>query len=119
MGRFGRSVPAFPIGDEYIKDACRLICETFRHSPVYRVGGDELVAVLEGTDCENRKELMARFQQQMEENRRAGRVDVSAGLAVYEPGRDNSFERVVKRADRRMYQQKEALKKSGSLILLE
>ena len=28
-------------GDLYIKGCCHIICEVFKHSPVYRIGGDE------------------------------------------------------------------------------
>lgn len=34
-------------GDLYLQNACRLICRVFAHSPVFRIGGDELVALLE------------------------------------------------------------------------
>lgn len=39
-------------GDEYIRDACRMVCDIFQHSPVYRVGGDEftVVRVCQGGD---------------------------------------------------------------------
>ncbi|MBQ9348348.1 MAG: GGDEF domain-containing protein [Oscillibacter sp.] len=37
-------------GDQYIKEGCSLICEVFSHSPVYRIGGDEFVAIMEGRD---------------------------------------------------------------------
>lgn len=33
-------------GDMYIRDAAKLICETFERSPVFRVGGDEFVVDL-------------------------------------------------------------------------
>ncbi len=102
------------VGDVYIKEACRLICVTFEHSPVFRVGGDEFVAVLEGSDFENREALLERFNAQIDENRAAGKVIVSAGLADFIPGRDDSFELVFQRADRAMYRRKEALKKAGA-----
>jgi GGDEF domain-containing protein len=35
-------------GDEYIVNCCRLICQVFKHSPVFRIGGDEFVALLRG-----------------------------------------------------------------------
>ena len=40
-------------GDSYLIRACRLICDVFKHSPVYRMGGDEFVAFLTGDDYEN------------------------------------------------------------------
>ena len=34
------------LGDEYIKNCCKLICTVFKHSPVFRIGGDEFVAIV-------------------------------------------------------------------------
>ena len=32
-------------GDKFLQDACSEICRLFKHSPVFRIGGDEFVAV--------------------------------------------------------------------------
>ena len=40
-------------GDEYLNRACHLICNIFKHSPVFRIGGDEFVAILTGDDYDN------------------------------------------------------------------
>lgn len=37
-------------GDVCIKKACARICNIFSHSPVFRIGGDEFVAILSGED---------------------------------------------------------------------
>lgn len=34
-------------GDILIIDSCKLICKVFKRSPVYRIGGDEFVVILE------------------------------------------------------------------------
>ena len=44
-------------GDKYIRMASKLVCETFKHSPVFRVGGDEFVAILRGSDFDRREKL--------------------------------------------------------------
>lgn len=98
-------------GDQYIISACRLICNFFKHSPVYRVGGDEFVAILEGSDYENRAALLTSFNQKMDENFRNGLVVVSAGMAEFSSARDNSFHPVFDRADQQMYHRKDELKK--------
>lgn len=41
-------------GDTYIKGCCHLICDVFKHSPVFRIGGDEFVAILQGKDYDER-----------------------------------------------------------------
>ena len=35
-------------GDIYLKTACNAICDVFRHSPVFRMGGDEFAVLLQG-----------------------------------------------------------------------
>ncbi len=101
-------------GDDYIRKACRFICETFKHSPVFRIGGDEFVAFLEDEDYRNRKELLAGFDMQIEENLHRGEVVIASGLAVFRPGYDNSYRRVFERADRRIYDRKGSLKAMAS-----
>ena len=98
------------MGDRMIVSACNLIRQVFQHSPVYRIGGDEFVAVLQGEDYDRRDSLLSLFHNHIEENRQTGQVVVSAGMAVYDPGRDNSVERIFKRADRLMYLRKDQLK---------
>ena len=100
-------------GDEYIKSACRLICRNYDHSPVFRIGGDEFAAILEGSDYENRDSLLGAFERSVEENMRDGRVVVASGMAVYQPGVDTSYNDVFRKADRRMYERKMQLKTDG------
>ena len=101
-------------GDQLIQSACRMICRRFKHSPVYRIGGDEFVAVLEGEDYRNRKALLDEFDHIVEMNRQAGKVVVASGLAAFRPGSDNSYRKVFERADQRMYSRKSALKAMGT-----
>ena len=54
-------------GDEYIRDGCRQICVHFKHSPVFRIGGDEFAALLTGADYESRAELAEQFNRATEE----------------------------------------------------
>ena len=97
-------------GDEYIKSACRLICQQFKHSPVFRIGGDEFVAILKGGDYEQREELEGSFRKTIDDNQQNGAVVVSSGLAIYMPDEDSSYNDVFKRADEEMYARKQALK---------
>lgn len=98
-------------GDEYIKDSCMLICRVFQHSPVFRVGGDEFVAVLNGQDYANREFLIAQLRKQVEEHIRIGEGPVVAsGIAEYEPTEDTTVEEVFNRADALMYEDKARLK---------
>lgn len=97
-------------GDEYLKSACRIICEHYKHSPVYRIGGDEFVAILKGSDFENRELLKQKFDELIDENLRTGSVVISSGMAVFNPELDESYTEVFIRADKSMYERKMALK---------
>jgi diguanylate cyclase (GGDEF)-like protein/PAS domain S-box-containing protein len=98
-------------GDEYIQAACRLICRTFAHSPVFRVGGDEFAVILKDQDYVQKEELISSFRRQVEDNIRLGQGPVIAsGMAEFQPSSDGTVEEVYKRADGRMYEDKTYLK---------
>ena len=97
-------------GDQHIKNASRLICELFKHSPVYRIGGDEFASILGKKDYFNREMLLKAFDAMVDENKRCGRVVVSAGSADYDPKKDESYSDVFQRADEAMYERKKFLK---------
>lgn len=109
-------------GDTYIKKACRLICTVYKHSPVFRIGGDEFAAVLIGQDLLNSDKLLHRFYDRMEEvNREAENpyetVSVAAGMAVFKEGVDSDFQSVFKRADENMYRNKKSMKAGKGPVL--
>ena len=98
-------------GDEYIQAACRLICRTFAHSPVFRIGGDEFVVIFKEQEYAERENLISSLRKQVEENIRIGNGPIIAsGLADYQPNSDKTVEDVFKRADGRMYEEKAYLK---------
>ena len=99
-------------GDRYIQDASRIICNTFKHSPVFRIGGDEFVAILRGQDYENRAQLLADLEALDRENKESGRVVIACGLSEFVAGQDSCVADVFKRADERMYRNKAALKET-------
>ena len=104
-------------GDDYIKNAGNLICHTFLHSPVFRIGGDEFALFLEGEDFDNRERLLADIRRQVEENVRMGEGTIIAtGIADYIPRQDKTVEDVFKRADSQMYADKTRLKELKLLL---
>ena len=100
-------------GDIFIKKNCRAFCETFKHSPVYRIGGDEFVIIAQGSDYEERDALMDKLRSLQEPNDpvQADRVSFAAGIAEYNPQIDESVADVLKRADSFMYINKKHIKK--------
>ena len=99
-------------GDEYIRSACRMICLLFKHSPVFRIGGDEFVVVLRNSDYENRLQIMADLNRQSEYNQNHGGVIVAAGLSEFDVSHDSSMAFAFERADALMYTRKKELKGS-------
>ena len=103
-------------GDDYIRASSLLVCRTFQHSPVFRIGGDEFLIVLVGEDYENRLKLITDLNKQSLNNVRKGEgAVVAAGLADYIPNHDLSVEDVFNRADHQMYDDKTRLKEEKRL----
>ena len=96
-------------GDEYIKAACHIICERFKHSPVYRIGGDEFVAILEGEDYENRRQLLEEFSKMVDEEKKHDGIVIAIGSSTLHRNKDKSYMRVFERADKQMYKCKKQL----------
>lgn len=97
-------------GDEHIRGACRIICNIFKHSPVYRTGGDEFTVILSGADHAGRDRLMEIFAEGNREREASGGVIIACGLADYDPQHDAAFSDVFRRADAAMYEDKKRLK---------
>ena len=95
-------------GDRYIKKGCDIICKTFKHSPVFRIGGDEFAVVVQGEDLEDADYLMDKISRINKKNLKAGDVVIAGGLARYSDER--SVTEVFERADKIMYINKKKLK---------
>ena len=102
-------------GDDYIREACRMVCSTFKHSPVYRIGGDEFAVILTGHDHTSREELVQELHDQSVEHIGKGGAVISAGLSDYRPDQDKVLQDVFERADKKMYEAKQALKSLGAV----
>ncbi len=104
-------------GDMLIVSACRIICKTFTHSPVYRIGGDEFVVILEGSDYENYALLLEKLESEIKSHNDLARddtkVSIARGIAVYNSETDLVLANVFKRADEAMYHNKAAMKEQG------
>jgi diguanylate cyclase (GGDEF)-like protein len=95
-------------GDKLIRDASHIICETFKRSPVFRIGGDEFTVISTGEDFRNIDEKMAQIAAMNEKNRFEGGIVIAAGMAKYRG--NEPFSAVFERADARMYDNKKYLK---------
>lgn len=97
-------------GDYHIKSACNYICRQFKCSPVYRIGGDEFLIILEGEDYVNRQRYMRLFDEKIDNNLKEGLPVVSSGMAIYVADGSDSYDTVFARADKNMYERKKKLK---------
>ena len=97
-------------GDAYIKNASRLVCETFKHSPVFRVGGDEFVVILRGSDFEKREKLEQDFAKKVSDSAENNGVSMACGVSVFNPVHDKNVSAVFERADALMYKNKVSMK---------
>lgn len=105
------------MGDAYLRASSSLMCNVFKHSPVFRTGGDEFVVVLRGSDYEARDSLIRQFEE--EQNRISAsaeneweKVSVSYGVAVYDQLMDISLKSLASRADQLMYENKRKRKEA-------
>ena len=97
-------------GDSLIRSASSIICNTFKRSPVFRIGGDEFAVLLMGSDFENRRSLAEAMSEKNTVNKQTGEVVVAMGMADFDPAADSSVSDVFERADAEMYRDKAVLK---------
>lgn len=100
-------------GNELIRRASAVICHVFAHSPVFRIGGDEFIAILEGGDYARREELLLKFDEELLGQAFAWEneivpVSVARGVGLYSPGME--YAAVFQAADEAMYRHKTSLK---------
>ena len=95
-------------GDQYIKDACKIICEIFKHSPVFRVGGDEFAIIAQGSDYNCIDELVKQVYEHNMEAKNSGGIVIACGMAKHKD--EDSVAPVFERADQNMYDNKNELK---------
>ena len=102
-------------GNEYLINAANLACTVFGESHVYRVGGDEFVAVLSGeslADCDDKVAVLRGMIDKLRGDKKLQpweKVSAAVGVAYYTSG-DKNADEVFKRADAQMYANKLAMK---------
>ncbi len=103
------------MGDRYIQNCCKYICDYFKSSPVFRIGGDEFVVILTGLDYQCRNDIMDRICEDMKnasdvQELSSEHISVAYGIADYNPETDIGCKPVFRRADERMYRTKRSMK---------
>ena len=100
-------------GNEYLLNSCRLICKVFKHSPVFRIGGDEFLVLLEGEDKKQIAALEKEMDRLMTESQNEGepwkRLSIAKGISMCRE-EDSTPDAVFHRADQEMYVDKRRMK---------
>ena len=103
-------------GNLALKNLSRILSEMFRHSALFRVGGDEFVAIMLNEDFENKEEVVAAFEEKIfnisndEQLEEWDRTSAAVGYSSFDPETDSCFDDVFKRADDLMYRNKKQMK---------
>ena len=100
-------------GDQYIREAAGIIAGIFRQSQLFRIGGDEFLALVRGSDYARLEDLLQEMRDHNDRALREGGIVIAAGAARLEG--DPSLAPVFQRADKIMYADKKRLKAARSI----
>ena len=104
------------MGDFLIKVVSQNIKETFAPSKVYRIGGDEFVAITYDEEVDKMKAHVNMLEDRIAAYNRLSKhnliydVSVAVGYTAYQAGRDKNYMEVFNRADDFMYEDKKEKK---------
>ena len=100
-------------GNVYIKGMYAMLAETFTESPIFRIGGDEFVVIVQDRELERCEALVEGLRDRMKKTMRDGnlkpweRISTAFGIGRYAAGDD--VEAVFKKADIAMYEEKKRM----------
>ena len=101
-------------GNTYLINSCKLICQIFAHSPVFRIGGDEFIAILLGEDLKKHQELLKLLRESQNQTKNAAfpwkQISIACGIAIAPNAKDTTIAKTFNKADDNMYKNKRALK---------
>ena len=103
------------IGNKLIVCAAQVISGIFKRSPVFRIGGDEFLVILQNRDLDNFEKLLEKFDEEcLNESVATDKgnipISIAKGFARYDSQKDSSFIDVFNRADDAMYENKRKIK---------
>ena len=100
-------------GDALIKAAAQVIKSVFGQENIYRIGGDEFIAIIENTSEREIEKMFEQYKTNLEnENKKTSvknsdvsELSISHGYAIYTS--EKQYKDVFQRADEDMYREKE------------
>ena len=103
------------VGNKLIIAAGQFVSGIFKRSPVFRIGGDEFLVVLQNRDLDDVEELLAKFNDECSNEalvigEKIIPVSIAKGFARYDSKIDSKFVDVFNRADDAMYENKREMK---------
>lgn len=101
-------------GDEAIRKTASILCKAFPLSTVFRIGGDEFAVLPTGLDYARIDEKLDALKTMIESQRNISdnyleRISLAFGCAVFERGKDTTYQEVFERADKIMYEEKKKI----------
>ena len=104
-------------GDMAITDAAEALKAVFGKENLYRIGGDEFIAVFEGMRQPDAERCFAELEQVMKSQNLTDRLykgplAIAKGVASFCSGEDKEYRDVFRRADQSMYEEKAAYYKA-------
>ena len=101
-------------GDEAIQKTASILCKAFPLSTVFRIGGDEFAVLPTGLDYARIDEKLDALKTMLESQRNISdnyleRISLAFGYAVFERGKDTTYQEVFERADKIMYEEKKKI----------
>jgi len=100
-------------GDMAITDTAEALKAVFGKENLYRIGGDEFIAVFDGARQPDAERCLADLEKAMQSQDSADRpyggpLAMARGFAAFRPGEDKDYRDVFRRADKSMYEEKAA-----------
>lgn len=101
------------MGDELLYRTVQFIKSIYTHSPIFRVGGDEFLVLIQGEDYSNRFTLLEKTKpcnkkRNDQQERLWEQIAFAAGMSDYQPETDTSYQDIFLRADSTMYKNKKS-----------
>ncbi|MBR2089143.1 MAG: diguanylate cyclase [Fibrobacter sp.] len=101
-------------GNAYLINSCKLICQIFSHSPVFRIGGDEFIVILLGEDLNNYQDLLKKLRESQNQTKNAAfpwkQISIASGVAIAPAAKETTIADTFSKADDSMYKNKRAVK---------
>lgn len=101
-------------GNAYLVNSCKLICQIFAHSPVFRIGGDEFLVILLDEDLDNHHDLLKQLKESMYLTKNASfpwkQISIACGIGIATYAKATTIADTFNKADSDMYKNKRAIK---------